>query len=300
MDLPSKPFSLVSHMLILTAKFCIFLPSTVKTNTDYSALIYKKCANQAYINVSTDPSHSQTFSSAFQELVAESSHSKFFKTTGGDENIGVSALFQCRGDLASQECYNCVSKLPDLTRTHCKQASAARIQLYGCYFRYETDDHLVEETPAEHGLLHVTCGASEVAGGGFEVLRDAAFAAAEDEVVISANGFYETNYDQSVHVVAQCQGDLGDCDCGECISTAVEIAREKCGSSVSGEVYLDKCYLSYAYYPDGMPDNSYPEERHTTSRTGRTVAIFLGAVAALGVGVILLKSFKSCRKKDNI
>jgi hypothetical protein len=75
--------------------------------------------------------------------------------------------------------------------------------------------------------------------------------------VVSEGGFYETNY-ESLHVMAQCQGDLKGCDCGECISSAIQVAEEKCGASISSQVYMDKCFMSYTYYPDGIPGNSYP------------------------------------------
>jgi len=316
-------------MLVLSASLGLLLPC-VKCSSDFSTLVYKKCSNQTY-NGSTE-SHSQTLSSLFQELLPQSSTSKFFKTTAGDENVGISAFFQCRNDLRNDECYNCVNTLPKVSNSLCKQALAARVHLDGCYFKYETDG-LVEET-STHELLHQTCSEKKVVGHGFEELKNAAFAAMESGVV-SEGGFYETNY-ESLHVMAQCQGDLKGCDCGECISSAIQVAEEKCGASISSQVYMDKCFMSYTYYPDGIPGNSYPgklgrieykiktkmfmlinfriivwiyaklkiiwpgKESNYGKSTGRTVAIVVGGAVVLGVGFILLKFFKSCGKKEDI
>ncbi|KAJ6877201.1 hypothetical protein NC651_030052 [Populus alba x Populus x berolinensis] len=272
MDSTSVSFSLVSHVLVLSASLGLLLPC-VECSSDLSILVFKKCSNQTF-NGSTE-SHSQTLSSLFQELLPQSSTSKFFKTTAGDEDVGISAFFQCRNDLRNDECYNCVNTLP----------------------KYETDG-LVEETSTRE-LLHQTCSEERVEGHGFEEVKNEAFAAMESGVV-SEGGFYETNY-ESLHVMAQCQGDLKGCDCGECISSAVQVAEEKCGASISSQVYMDKCFMSYTYYPDGIPGNSYPgKESDYGKSTGRTVAIVLGGAAVLGAGFILLKLFKSCGKKEDI
>ncbi|KAJ6434188.1 hypothetical protein OIU84_017823 [Salix udensis] len=96
--------------------------------------------------------------------------------------------------------------------------------------------------------------------------------------------------------MAQCQGDLRGCDCGECVSAAIQVAEEKCRRSVSGQVYLDECFMSYTFYPDhGRQD---PEnESGFGKNTGRTVAIVLGGAAVLVFGFIL---FSRCGKKEDI
>ncbi|CAK7341183.1 unnamed protein product [Dovyalis caffra] len=251
MDSPSKPFSLVSHdILVLLASLGLFLPS-VRCGSDFTTLVYKKCSNHTYTG-STE-SHSQTLSSLFQELLPQSSNYKFFKSTAGDENIGISAFFQCRNDLSKDDCHKCVNTLP-------KRKKVVAI--------------------------------------GFEELKNAAFAAMESAVV-NDGGFYETNY-ENLHVMAQCQGDLGGCDCGECISTAVQIVEEKCGSSISSQVYMDKCFMSYTYYPDGIPaGNSHPEKESKSGKSnGKLVAIVLGGAAVLGVGFILLKLISRGKEED--
>ncbi|KAF9670163.1 hypothetical protein SADUNF_Sadunf13G0040000 [Salix dunnii] len=294
MDSASKSFSLVSNiLLVLSASLGLLLPS-VTCSSDFTTLVYKKCSNRTYTGASTE-SHSQTLSSLFQELLPRSSTSKFNKTTAGDENIGISAFFQCRNDLSNDECYHCVNTIPKVSNSLCKQALAARVHLDGCYLKYETDGPV--EEPSTHELLHKTCSERMVEGDGFEEAKHAAFAAMESGVV-SEGGFYETNY-ENLHAMAQCQGDLRGCDCGECVSAAIQVAEEKCGHSVSSQVYLDECFMSYTYYPDhGRQDDSYPEkESEFEKNTGRTVAIVLGGAAVLVLGFIL---FRRCGKKEDI
>ncbi|KAK3012012.1 hypothetical protein RJ639_011143 [Escallonia herrerae] len=52
---------------------------------------------------------------------------------------------------------------------------------------------------------------------------------------------------EDMHVMAECEGTLGACECGECVSNAVEVAQDECTDSVSGQIYVDHCFLSYSY-----------------------------------------------------
>ncbi|XP_030961063.1 plasmodesmata-located protein 2-like [Quercus lobata] len=285
-----------SLQLLLLVSLALFLPS-IKSSSDYSTLVYKNCASQTF--TSTSISHSQTLSSLFQELVAHSSQSKFFKTIEGNSETAISGLFQCRGDMSDEECHNCVNAIPQMSDSLCSLAMAARIQLFGCYTHYEADGfHEPDATTSKTNLLYKICGESEAVDGGFVELRDAAFAALESGVV-SGNGFFSSSYD-SVQVTAQCEGDLGGCDCGECVNNAVQVAQEECGNSVSGEIYLDKCFISYSYYPDGTHGNSKHEGQKGKNSSGnKTAAIVVGGAAALFLGFIFFSCIKSWNKKDD-
>ncbi|CAL1382587.1 unnamed protein product [Linum trigynum] len=231
------------------------------TSSDSSSLVYTKCANQSFTGA-TEAYH-RTLSALYQQLLTESYRSKFFKSTAGDENLGISGLFQCRGDLGNDDCQHCVGGLPETLGSRCGQAVAARVQLSGCYLRYETDGFPEHELwPSEGGggrsddyeseLLHEKCSSKSDNSSDFKTAREAAFAAVEAQLAKAEVGFCEKEIEH-VQVVAQCEGGLGACDCGQCVHAAAEIAEEKCGSSVTGEVYLSKCYLSYSYDSEGQP-----------------------------------------------
>jgi len=131
--------------------------------------------------------------------------------------------------------------------------AAARVQLSGCYLRYEVVGFKVVSATQ---LLYKVCGARKVVdGGGFEARRDAAFGMAENGVQSSGNLFYTGSY-QSLYVLGQCEGSLGNEDCGGCIKSGAEQARDQCGDSISAQVYLQSCFLSYSFYPNGVPTAS--------------------------------------------
>ncbi|KAI3459550.1 hypothetical protein Pfo_016213 [Paulownia fortunei] len=282
MGSPRNPFwFLPLFVVILTI---LHLTPSSKSAADYTSIVYKGCAKQAL----SDPTgvYSQALSSLFGTLIAQSSKAKFFKTTTGSGQTTITGLFQCRGDLSNVDCYNCVSRLPILIDKLCGKPIAARMQLFGCYMLYEV------------------AGFAQISG--MEML-DTALSTLENGMS-SSSGFYTTSY-ESVYVLGQCEGDVGTSDCGECVKSAVQRAQVECGSSIAGQIYLHKCFISYSYYPNGIPKKSssasYSSSPSSSSssgpgpNTGKTVAIILGGAAGVGFLVICMLFARGLLKKKD-
>ncbi|KAI4369721.1 hypothetical protein MLD38_018135 [Melastoma candidum] len=299
--LPAKVSpSLLSLLLFLAAG------DFVAPAADFMTLVYKGCASQSFV----DPTgvYSQALSALFGSLVSQSTKAKFYQTTSGTGQTSITGLFQCRGDLSASDCYNCVSGLPILSDKLCGRTIAARVQLYGCYMLYQVAG-FADVSGME--MLYKTCGGSNIAGSGFEEKRDTAFSVLESGVV-NGHGFYAGSY-QSVYMLGQCEGDVGDSDCGACVKTAVQKAQVECGNAISGQVYLHKCFISYSYYPNGVPQRQtsspYSSSPYTSSsssggggsgsNTGKTVAIILGGAAGVGFLVIFLLFARGLTKKKD-
>ncbi|RWW27766.1 hypothetical protein GW17_00007793, partial [Ensete ventricosum] len=224
---------------LITITLTLLLPAVAG---DLCSLVYKGCANQTLSGM-------QPIAALSSALTARAATAKFYKTTassagGGQPLLG---LFQCRGDLSSSDCSACVGCVLPMWTSLCGPAAATRIQLNGCYALYQ-----VSGFPQVSGtqMLYKACG-SAGGGGGFEVKRDTAFAQLQSGVA-GGQGFYATSY-ASVYAMAQCEGDLSAGDCSECIAQAVQKSEVECGGASSGQVYLDKCYISYSYYANGVP-----------------------------------------------
>ncbi|XVF06446.1 hypothetical protein REPUB_Repub06bG0048900 [Reevesia pubescens] len=289
-----KLLSLLSQTLTLLAFSQILILPNTEASSNYSTLIYKNCTSETFTD--STKSHSDSLSSFFEELITKSSQEKFYKTTTLYDNNGISGLFQCRSDLSNNECYKCVTSVPEMSNTLCNKAVSARIQLHGCYVHYEADEFI--EGSSKNELLHKICDEKKAVVLGFEEVRDAAFAAVESGVIDGDHGYCKVNY-ELIQVIAQCEGDLGPCDCGKCVGLALQIAQEECGSSLSGQIYLDNCFISYGYYPDGIPDNLKRGREGRYNNSGKLVAIVLGGAVALFIGYILLLSLRKLGKKDD-
>ncbi|XP_074279039.1 plasmodesmata-located protein 3-like [Silene latifolia] len=267
----------------------LFLPSVL---SDYTDLVYRGCADQNFPSPSQP--YAQNLKTLFNSLLTQSSKTNFSKTTIGEgTQSAIFGLYQCRGDLTAIDCNNCVSKFPKMARKYCGENSiAARIQLVGCTVRYEVVGF--PEISSTDLLYKVCKGGSVVTGGGFEARRDSGFEEVETGIG-SGSGFYAASYG-SVYVMGQCEGDLGGSDCGDCVKTALERVKAECGDSMSGQVYLNQCYVSYSYYPNGVGDEktSSPGKKQGTAKT---VAIVVGGTAAAGFLVAILLCLKSILKK---
>ncbi|KAG1361881.1 plasmodesmata-located protein 2 [Cocos nucifera] len=280
---PPTPSLLLILALVLAIVVSSISPSAA---ADLYTLVYKGCANQTS---GGGGASQQALAALKSSLTAQASSTKFYKTTTSSSDGGqaVFGLFQCRGDLSSSDCSACVGRVLPMWNSLCGPAVAARIQLTGCYALYQ-----VSGFPQVSGtqMLFKTCGSGS-GGGDFELKRDTAFAQLQSGVAGGA-GFYATRY-ASVYALAQCEGDLSTGDCGECVSEAVQKSEVECGGAPSGQVYLDKCYISYSYYPNGVPHGGGGQQ------TSKTVAIVVGGAAALGFLVICLLFARSLLKKKD-
>ncbi|XP_028794550.1 plasmodesmata-located protein 3-like [Neltuma alba] len=280
--LPSPLLSSVFLLLLL------YLTSAA----DNTNLVYKGCAEQKL----QDPSgiYSQNLQALMTSLVGQSGQKPFSSTTSGDNQNAIMGLYQCRGDLTNSDCYNCVSKIPDLLDKLCGKVAAARIQLVGCSMRYEIVGF--KQIP-ETQLLYKVCG-KKAKGDGLEQRREAAFGMVESGVKSGSNLFYTGSY-QSLYVLGQCEGDLASSDCGDCVKSAEDQARVQCGNSISAQIYLHRCFISYSFYPNGVPSRSSYSSGSGTGQqhTQKTVALAVGGFAAVGFLIACLLFVKSVFKK---
>ncbi|KAL1539483.1 plasmodesmata-located protein 4-like [Salvia divinorum] len=271
--------------------FLIITHSAETLIPDSHKLVYTQCSNRN----SPNHSHVSLLAILFQEFVTHSSQSNFFKTIVANEKTAISGSFQCMKHFSSDECKSCVARTSNLSESLCGESLPARIQLQGCSVRYEEEDGAVPEniSAGSEQILHWACSERRIERGGFEDVKYAALGMAES-CVMSENGFCETTY-ESIHVLAQCGDSLRSCECGECVHRAVEIACEdRCRYSVSGEVYVDGCFISYAYRDEGFGTfegggGSLP----------KLVALVVGGLAILSFGVGLCYFMKSCGKKKD-
>lgn len=262
MDFHTKPSSL---SLILFTTLVIFVHA--KTDSDITNLVYRGCAEQKFPNPSEV--YTQNLNTLLSSLVSRSSQETFNTTTSGDDQTSITGLYQCRGDLTTPQCYTCVSKIPDLAYKLCSKAVAARVQLSGCYLKYEVIGF--SQVP-ETELLYKICGSTQVTGAAvFEQRRNTAFNMVTNGVKNSAELFYTGTYEH-VYILGECEGDIANGNCGDCVKTATERAKNECDDSISGQIYLNKCFISYSYYPNGVPNPNSSLSSGKTKRKDREVS----------------------------
>ncbi|KAK1397923.1 Cysteine-rich repeat secretory protein 3 [Heracleum sosnowskyi] len=256
-----------SQKPIFSLVFLVFFTVLeLSCSEDTTNFIYKGCANQKF----PDPSgvYSQTLKTLFTSLISQSSTAKFYKTTSGQGPSAISGLFQCRGDLNNGDCN-----------------------------RYEVSGFKVAAATEE---LYKVCGSTRVRGSGFDQKLGSALGLVEKGVV-SGNGFYSGVF-ENVNVLGQCEGDLVGGDCVNCVQSAEQKAKSDCGDSVLGQVFLQQCFLTYSYRPDGVPE-TLPSDTGSSKGEGmgqntqKTVAIVVGGLVGSGLFIACLLVLKSAFKK---
>nr|GEY50813.1 cysteine-rich repeat secretory protein 11-like [Tanacetum cinerariifolium] len=169
-------------------------------------------------------------------------------------------------------------------------------------------------------VLYKKCGSGRVGGtgSGFGEKMEVVFGMVVKGVG-EGKGYYAGGY-ESVYVLGQCEGDLGESECVNCVRNATLVAKGECLDLgfVSGHVFLQRCWLSYTFYPDGVPggngngDSGGAAVETAAAEVGgsgggsgkrnteKTVAIVFGGLAVLLLLVAFLLVLKSAfRKKEH-
>ncbi|CAL0299656.1 unnamed protein product [Lupinus luteus] len=292
MNVITKHYS--QTFLFLFILYVFFLHSI--SNADNTNLIFKGCAEKKL----QDPSGicTKNLKSLLISLVSQSRQKPFYTTTSGENKNMIMGLYQCKGDLSNSSCYNCISKIDDMLDKLCGKVVAARVHLCGCYLRYEVVGF--KQVPETH-LLYKVCGSkqeSEDNDNGIVEKRDMAFDMIESGVKNGGKLFYSGSY-KSLNVLGQCDGDLASDDCGDCVKSAEDQAKTECGDSLSAQIYLNKCYISYNFKSNEMPKKSSFPGTALQQHTQKTIALVVGGFAALGFFAVCVLFLKSVLKKKD-
>ncbi|XP_058108281.1 plasmodesmata-located protein 6-like [Magnolia sinica] len=187
-------------------------------------------------------------------------------------------LYQCRGDISTVDCSKCVQNSITQLGILCLDSCGGAIQLQGCLVKY---DNVTFVGMQDKTLVVKKCGLTSNGYGNDLLSR-------RDEVLMelgSGSGSYRVGTAGYVSGMAQCVGDLDGGECSDCVSEAVERLRTGCGLSVSGDVYLVKCYVRYSaggvYSKETKGDSSDDE-------AGKTFAIIIGLLAGVALIVVFL------------
>ncbi|EPS70601.1 hypothetical protein M569_04162, partial [Genlisea aurea] len=200
----------------------------------------------------------------------------------------VYGLFQCRGDLGSSACHDCVSAAVARLGSACAGACGGALQLEGCFVRYDNSSFVGVE---DKTVVVDKCGAATGA-------NDADAAGRRDAVLsylTSGDQYYRVAGAARVQGVAQCVQDLSVGECSDCLSDAVGMLKTECVSASWGDVFLAKCYARYFISPRpsaaagggvfGSPAGSSNDE------VQRDLAILIGLVAGVTLLVIFLSFY---------
>lgn len=292
--------------LLWMAALCGTIALTI-LGSDVGEAVYHGCSEARYAQGSVYESNlSKLMASILSQMP---SYGYRNASVGGGTSV-VRGLFQCRGDLGDADCFECkrsaVARAPQV----CGGAVGARVQLRGCYLRYDDGARFIGVIDPE-ALVYKACSPETTADPGFFRGRDDVFKSLEEES-LGGNGFRSTNSGGDsgaarVSGTAQCEGDLPWPECGYCVVKAVQELKDACGAAVRGQVYLEKCYVTYTMdAPSPTQDKPSPTEHQPQAPSSKsnhvdskTIAIVIGGVAAAIFAFIFLLFLKSLYKSKD-
>ncbi|XP_077234524.1 plasmodesmata-located protein 7 [Tasmannia lanceolata] len=263
----SKPYFL-SFLLFFS------LPTLISPSS-FDSFVYGGCTQ---LKFSPNSPFQTNLNSLLTSLVNSATISSYnnLTVTGSDPTSSVSGLFQCRGDLSPSDCAECVRNSVSQLGILCLDSAGGTLQLQGCLVKYDNNTFLGVEDKTQ---VMKKCDPNSGYGSDLLSRRDEVLAG-----LGSGSGLFRVGESAYVHGMAQCVGDLSSGECSDCLSDAIEKLRDQCGTAVSGEVYLGKCYARYSsgeVYNKGSGSDSEDE-------TGKTLAILIGLLAGVALIIVFL------------
>ncbi|XP_075479562.1 plasmodesmata-located protein 6-like [Primulina tabacum] len=230
---PSQPLISICFVLILLSLF----PDS--SDSSLQSLTYIGCSQQRYISGTP---YESNVNSILVSLVNSATSTNFnnFKISlpGSTQSDVVYGLFQCRGDLTSSDCHQCVANAVSRLGSLCGSASGGALQYEGCFIKYDNSPFLGVE---DKSVVYSKCGPSMAGDTDVLTRKDAVLA-----YLTGAGQYFRVGRSGEVQGMTQCMQDLTTGECQDCLSEAIQRLKNECGNSAWGHMYLGKCYARYS------------------------------------------------------
>lgn len=271
---------------LLAAVLSLALICARPVDSDQS-FVYEGCSQEQY---SSGTNYENNLNSLLANLLRQASSTDYYNASVGSGSDAVYGLYDCRGDLSSDDCVNCIRNAMSQISQVCFRTRGARIQLDGCHMHYDKINFFGQ---TDNSFIYKTCSQTLSSDSNFYSHLSTVLGSLLTPSSDGSNEFRLTTAGDSTtgfaHGLAQCEGDLSVSDCNDCINSAVQKLKVVCGAAVSGQVYLSKCYVRYAqngFYRDSS--GSGHDSNNNSDDAGKTVAIIIGLLAGVALIVIFI------------
>ncbi|XP_073146845.1 plasmodesmata-located protein 6-like [Henckelia pumila] len=242
----SSPPSISVCFVLILINVSLFPRSS---NSSLQSLIYVGCSQQRYISGTPYESNVNSILASLVNSAASANFNNFkISLPGSTQTDVVYGLFQCRGDLPTSDCHQCVADAVGRLGSLCGGASGGALQYEGCFVKYDNTPFLGVE---DKSVVYSKCGPSIAGDTDVLTRKDAVLG-----YLTGAGQYFRVGGSGEVQGTTQCVQDLTTGECQDCLSEAIQRLKNVCGDSAWGHMYLGKCYARYS-------------ERGYTSRGGK-------------------------------
>ncbi|KAG5586488.1 hypothetical protein H5410_046922 [Solanum commersonii] len=205
---------------------------------------------------SNDSKTSANIGKVLAELVLVSAKNSFSTTSYGDAKNQVYGLYQCRGDVSTNDCLSCIRDAAKEIRKSCPDQTDARIWYDYCFLRYQAKNFLgqVETVP---GIFYWNIDFVSDPGFFNKKLAQLKNQLIADAIVPMNKGLGKGKSKISpfltLYALMQCTRDLPKIDCAQCLAVAVGNFPTTCLNRKGCRVLYSSCYVRYELYPFFFP-----------------------------------------------
>ncbi|MCO5547312.1 hypothetical protein L7F22_000760 [Adiantum nelumboides] len=187
--------------------------------------------------------YSRNLDTALRYLTDSSLHgARYDKITAPGSGAGntVYAMFQCRGDLGLDLCWECMRNATvRLSQRESPNSLGARIQLDGCYLRYDNQSFFQLDTAFAIGYCYAQSSDPAALQAIADLVEKVTKLAPQQGGFAAASAYGE-------YTAAQCLGYLSELECSACLTTVPY--RTVCNATLGEQVHLTSCYYRFEPY----------------------------------------------------
>ncbi|XP_047342402.1 plasmodesmata-located protein 6-like [Impatiens glandulifera] len=241
---PTSSSSYFSIFFLPTILFICINPS----ESSIQSFIYGGCSHINYAPGTPYESNVNSILTSFVNSASSTSFNNFkISVPGSTQSDVVYGLFQCRGDLTTSDCRDCIAGAVSQLGSLCRDSTGGALQLEGCFVKYDNISFLGVE---DKSFVLKKCGPSVSYASDELIRRDAVLG-----YLMAGGDYFRVGGSWDVQAVAQCTQDLSGGECQDCLSEAIGRVKSECGSSTWGDMFLGKCYTRYTEHGVHLKNN---------------------------------------------
>ncbi|KAK3188261.1 hypothetical protein Dsin_027822 [Dipteronia sinensis] len=278
------------------------------TGTADPTFLYQICSEKNFTRNSTYQSNINLLLSSLPSK-ANGSY-RFSNATAGQDPDRVYGLFQCRGDVTTATCQNCIAFASKNATQLCPDQKGAIIWYEECLLRY-SDSYIFSTAARNPGIYfrndtYVTVDPSRFHEVVLGLMNEAETQAVNDPRKFATRKGISTT-SQPLYVLVQCTEDLSNNDCSGCLQESIAGLQS---GRLGGSSLLPSCnsrYESYLFYNENMTSRPPPAPTPVTRPKAKrqiSSAVIIAIIAPITVTAALsIASYcfltRRARKKYN-
>ena len=233
-----------NHFSILFSWFVLLLLHT--NSVQAQAPISQDCPNTA--NYTSNSQFETNLNILLPSLLSNGTQDGFFNTSVGTGSDIVYGLVQCRGDISTERCRNCLNTSIVAVFQRCPNVKQAVLRYEYCFLRYSNTQFF---SLVDGPLVAVRGGqVSDTVANRYNqqlasLLLDLSETAASRPSRYSSGSTTSYIEFNNIYGLVQCTRDLLTNDCYSCLESLRNWIPGCCNGSTSAHIFQKTCYLRY-------------------------------------------------------